>query len=263
MSHLKNEVKTIPLSELLEDFEIIKLDDRPEALVKSGMSFITDKYMGFGARFGLNMPYKLFDRKGNYLSHIGSIGQGPGEYINMYDSYIDDINDRIYILQWNATSVLVYDVNGNIYAPIPLPYCISKGIMHVDGNKERLYLGLLPFKDSGIEAVYWEQDFQGNIIQQIEPGHMAVYPDFSNEVSSYRNTTEKDFYIFYWQTRQDSLYHYDDVQKKLKPVFTIDFRNNPLMHDYGELPGHFLANVTTEINEVKKAFFRQKNQHMN
>jgi len=248
LSLFKQDVKTIPLSELLEDFRIIKLDDRPEALVKSGMTFITDNYIGFGARYDLKEPYKLFDRQGNYISSIGSIGQGAGEYTNIYADYIDEKNGRVYILPWNTTSVLVYDMQGNFLDPIRLPYRVPKGIMYVDGDKERLFIGALPFANYGVDAVFWEQDFQGNVIHEIEPGHMLIDPaDFSNEISSFKNTVEKDLYIFYWAPRQDSLYHYDDTGKKLKPVFTIDFKDDLVMHDYGELPGHFLANVTTDF----------------
>ena len=68
----------IPLSQLIDDFKIIKLDSKDEALVKSYFTHITDNYIGVYS--GRMIPYKLFDKEGNFLRTIGSIGQGPNEY---------------------------------------------------------------------------------------------------------------------------------------------------------------------------------------
>ncbi|MCD7938526.1 MAG: 6-bladed beta-propeller [Tannerellaceae bacterium] len=246
------EVQTIPLSELIEDVRFLKLDDRPEALVEAGLTFVTENYIGLGKiQFPQRMPYKLFDRQGNYLSTIGSIGQGPGEYTNMYADYIDEKNERVYILPWSAKFLLAYDFQGKPCDPIPLAYTVPKGVIQVDGDKQRVYVGIIPFENYDSDAVYWVQDFQGNVIHEVEAGHFYVYPDFSNEIKSQRNTADKSLYILYWESRQDSLYHYDELQQKLKPVFTIDFKGDIPMHDYGELPGYFLANITTDFKQVE------------
>jgi hypothetical protein len=40
----------------------------------------------------------MFDKNGKYLRQIGSLGQGPGEYIYITDFCLDTINHEIYIL---------------------------------------------------------------------------------------------------------------------------------------------------------------------
>ena len=68
----------IPLSFFTEKLEIVKLDSRDEALVGQTGVTISDNYiLVHGRRPNL---FKLFDRKGNFLTNIGAIGQGPGEY---------------------------------------------------------------------------------------------------------------------------------------------------------------------------------------
>lgn len=74
----------IPLSFFAEELEIVKLDNRDEALVgQTGMT-ISDNYILMHGR--QPNPFKLFDRKGNFLTNIGTIGQGPGEYQMVYDA---------------------------------------------------------------------------------------------------------------------------------------------------------------------------------
>lgn len=108
----------IPLSFFTEKLEIVKLDNRDEALVGQTGVTISDNYILVHGR--RPNPFKLFDRKGNFLTNIGAIGQGPGEYQMVYDAKLDEANNRIYILPWNASQLLVYDLQGNVLDPIPL-----------------------------------------------------------------------------------------------------------------------------------------------
>ena len=73
----------IPLSFFTEKLEIVKLDSRDEALVGQTGVTISDNYILVHGR--RPNPFKLFDRKGNFLTNIGAIGQGPGEYQMVYD----------------------------------------------------------------------------------------------------------------------------------------------------------------------------------
>ena len=109
----------IPLSFFAEELEIVKLDNRDEALVgQTGMT-ISDNYILMHGR--QPNPFKLFDRKGNFLTNIGTIGQGPGEYQMVYDAKLDEANNRIYILPWNASQLLVYDSQGSLRPDPALP----------------------------------------------------------------------------------------------------------------------------------------------
>ena len=97
---LLNETVTIPLSAFTaEELKIIKLDDADEALVKNSAALVSDNYILIqGSR---PVPSKLFEKKtGKFITDIGSYGQGPNEYVNIYDQQIDEANNRIFILPW-------------------------------------------------------------------------------------------------------------------------------------------------------------------
>ena len=36
------------------------------------------------------------------------------------------------------------------------------------------------------------------------------------------------------------LYHYNEADNRLAPSFTVNFKDNPILHDYIELPDYYL-----------------------
>ena len=235
----------IRLSQLVDDLEIIKLETRDTALVKSGYMAVSDRYMLLGSYL---MPCKLFDKNGTFLRQIGGLGQGPGEYTNIYDAQIDEVNNRIYMLPWTSNQLLVFDLDGNILPPIPLPARVPKGVFRVDTKKNLLTMGILPFHDLENKFVLWQQDLKGNVLQSISSTPYYTYDDYSNEVSSNRNAGSFDFFIFNWSAVQDSLYHYDAKENRLVPVFTANFGTQDIpKHTYTEFPGYYWVNIITEV----------------
>ena len=240
----------IPLSFFAEELEIVKLDNRDEALVgQTGMT-ISDNYILMHGR--QPNPFKLFDRKGNFLTNIGTIGQGPGEYQMVYDAKLDEANNRIYILPWNASQLLVYDSQGKVLDPIPLCLRCPKAKFSVDLPEDKVSVVVLPFK--GYPAVAWIQDLKGNRISCIEPGHLEAPQDFSNEVTAGFNLpgTFDVNILCIMPTRVDSLYQYDEDNSRLIPTFTLNFPNTDKIpwHGYGEWPHHFIGDFSEPPIEV-------------
>ena len=240
----------IPLSFFTEEMELVKLDNRDEALVGQTGVTVSDNYiLVYGSR---QNPFKLFDRKGKFLTNIGAIGQGPGEYQMVYDAKLDEANNRIYILPWNASQLLVYDLQGNVLDPIPLCLRCPKAKFNVDLSGGKVSVVLLPFK--GYPAVAWTQDLEGKRIDFIEPGHLEAPQDFSNEVTAGFNIPGVfDVNILcIMPTRVDSLYRYASVKNRLIPTFTLNFANTDKIpwHGYGEYPHHFVGNFSEPPVEV-------------
>jgi hypothetical protein len=247
LSKLKETVD-LPLSELIETLEIVKLDGRDEALV--GATNVTISENHILVRNNKSNPYKLFDRKtGKFLATIGSYGNGPGEYLNVYDDAIDEQHQRVYLLPWQTKKVLVYDFNGKILNPIPLPAFVPKGRIHINPKTNVLSVVRLPFRDN--PTICWAQKTTGDyaVINTFKSQALTLRPDYSNEVLSGKNTEGFDFYLStFYELRPDSLYHYDDQKNSLLPKFTLDFGKKPLkIHYYLELPHHFIGNVTVEL----------------
>ena len=138
----------LPLSYWVEDFEAVKLDGRDEALVGQGAVYVSDNYIVVNK--SNNVPCKLFRRDGSYIGSVGGIGQGPGEYQNVYDIQIDEQNGCIYLLPWRTKDILVYDMAGKYVKDIPLNkkyenLFVPKGKMKVDVANNRIAVMSLPF----------------------------------------------------------------------------------------------------------------------
>jgi hypothetical protein len=277
-SQLKETV-TIPLSALTEELKILKLDDADPALVKNTGVEITDNYiLVTGSK---EIPFKLFERKtGKFLNNIGSFGQGPNEYQNIYDQQLDEKNNRIYLLPWNTKKILVYDLEGKNLDPIPLCTNAPKGKFKVDTENATVIVSMLPF--TGAPGVVWLQTTDGKLLKYVEPGHLAVRPDFSNEVGAFKTGDNYHFSIFTFEPRADSLYRYDVSQNKLTPIFTLDFgRQERSIHGYGETANYYFGDTseprriddytqTTQNNRfyiidkgtLKGAFFKLENDFL-
>lgn len=243
----------LPLSFLTEKAEIIHLDNRDEALVSGERVLVSDNYLLVWNN--KQNPFKLFDRKGKFLTAIGSYGQGPNEYLNVYDAKLDEKNNRIYILPWQSAQLLVFDLEGNPQPTIPLCLRAPKGTFHVNLQDSTVAVVLLPFQ--GLPAIAWTQDFQGNRKEFIEPGHLEAPQDFSNEVVSYNNIpgTFDVNILCIMPTRVDSLYHYDYQNNRFRPCFTLNFKEDPIpWHGYGELPNHYMGDASYPVQESASRF---------
>ena len=242
LSLLKDTID-LPLSTFVSDFELVDLGEDEEALIKEtsggGSIAVSPNYKGIYSGTG----YKLFDKTGKYITSLSAQGQGPNEYaFSIYDSYIDEKNDRAYLLPMNGNKILVYDLKGNAQLYIPLAHETTKGKFYVDDQKKLLYVANMPFSDTA--STFWIQDFEGKLIKEIIAGHLKIVPpDFSNDINVSMNTEEIDYSVFHWKNTVDTLYHYNEADNRLAPSFTVNFKDNPILHDYIELPDYYLIRL--------------------
>ena len=242
LSLLKDTID-LPLSTFVSDFELVDLGEDEEALIKEtsggGSIAVSPNYIGIYSGTG----YKLFDKTGKYITSLSARGQGPNEYaFSIYDSYIDEKNDRAYLLPMNGNKILVYDLKGNAQPYIPFAHETTKGKFYVDEQKKLLYVANMPFSDTA--STFWMQDFEGKLIKEIIAGHLTIVPpDFSNDINVSMNTEEIDYSVFHWKNTVDTLYHYNEADNRLAPSFTVNFKDNPILHDYIELPDYYLIRL--------------------
>ena len=236
----------VPLSSLVESLEIIHLEDHDDAFIRPGRIYVTENFIG---RQTSQDAFKLFDRTGRFIGNVGAFGQGPGEYSStIYHAQICEIAGRVYLVPWNnITRILTYDLRGRFIEDevIPLAFTAPKVRFFVDNKNKQVVVFTLPFEGMN-DYVVWVQDFVGNVIQKISSEGFALPPDFSNEVVFARNTPNFDFSIMrFFQSKQDTLFHYDIENNVLKPVFTLNapIRPGEVIYSYLELPRHFLVDI--------------------
>jgi hypothetical protein len=206
----------VPLSELIESLEIVKLETIIPALIENAwFTEISDKYICIKTHGAF--PARLFDRKGKFICDLGKIGRGPGEYSQLYGLQIDDRNDLIYLSPFATTrKILVYDSKGNRQKEIPLAITQRKFKAFVSDKKIVTVLSM-PFK--GDSAICFQQTTDGKLLKKIAPAPYMLNGSFDGEVFVNHSTNDFDFY----NTAIDTLYHYNTVKNKLEAKFTCDF----------------------------------------
>ena len=111
--NLSEDVSTVPsllLSEAAKKLEIVPLEMTDESVLSDITEMqVTDHniWIDHGREFYI---YR-FSRSGKFLNRIGSIGQGPGEYVNYLTFLVDEDKKEVYIFSTN-NGVLVYDFEG-------------------------------------------------------------------------------------------------------------------------------------------------------
>ena len=230
----KTKGTVMSLGDLMESYEIIRLDNRDEALIKTypyGV-YVTDNYILLRPADVVS-PVKLFTRKGRYVADIGGVGQGPGEYLYLFSWLVDEKENRIYLGPGRADKVLVYDLKGN-YLPdevIRFGEIVHKSQIWVDYDKKNVVVVTLPFSanvNSNFaisKNVCWVQNREGDIVHRIPVNHYGLIGDYSNALVARRNVDAISFSISevpMLRTRPDTLYHYDAVKNIITPCFTKD-----------------------------------------
>ena len=248
------------ISELAAEPEFIALDSRVEAFATGYNYAFSDHYICIGA--SMRGPAKLYDRAtGKFLCDVGTIGRGPGEYLNTYGApRIDEEDGTIWLLPWQTKTLLGFDIaTGKFKKEVPLKYGVPKGQFSVDSKAGTVTVAALPFRDL-VPMIAWQQDMQGNLIWEIPSGHLTLTPDFSNEIESNGNVEGAfDLSLITWSGGSDSLYVINEG--RLDPVYTIDFNTKEVesedynlnvnedapIHSYIMLPDRFITSVSYPV----------------
>ena len=244
----------IPLSHLVEDLEIIPLENKDEAYVRNTSIRISENYILLHS--SRNMPFKLFTRKGKFVCNIGSVSHLPGGYTQVYDFQLDEVHNRIYLMPWNATELIVYDLQGRLQPSMPLnspdekPWKLPKSVFHVDGDKQEITVFTLPWENN--PRMVWVQDFQGRVLKEQPPTLFNFARTYSYEIHHNYNGDAFEFSLLdFALQKEDTLYHYESDTNRLLPAFTLDFPEGKiLIHDHQELPTCFIGTLVGRMEQV-------------
>ena len=244
----------IPLSQLVEDLEIIPLENKDEAYVRNTSIRISENYILLHS--SRNMPFKLFTRKGKFVCNIGSVSSLPGGYTQVYDFHLDELHNRIYLMPWNATELIVYDLQGRLQPSIPLnspneeTWKLPKSVFHVDGEKQEITVFTLPWENN--PRMVWVQDFQGRVLREQPPTPFNLAGTYSYEIHHNYNDDAFEFSLLdFAPQKEDTLYHYESDTNRLLPAFTLDFPEGKIqIHDHQELPTCFIGTLIGRMEQV-------------
>ena len=94
----------------------------------------------------------VFDREGRFIRKIGSVGQGPGEYVSISDFTVDRDNKTVYIEDGRLPRIHKYDIaTGKLIQTIGLERSSREGsafINHIVHIGENLYASAIFYNHS-------------------------------------------------------------------------------------------------------------------
>ena len=97
-------------SSLFKSLKIVPLETNELCLIgRINKIMVFDQYIFVLDNTIANSLY-MFDKEGRFIRKIGSVGQGPGEYIGISDFAIDRVNRTIYIIGSRLPRIHKYDL---------------------------------------------------------------------------------------------------------------------------------------------------------
>ena len=240
----RNKVLDIPLSMLIDSLEIIRLDTCNEALVGGfGFCDFSEHYIVV-SQYG--KPSLLFTRAGKFVSQLGAIGKGPGEYIfNPWGAQIDEKHGKIFMFPTNASNFIEYDIQGNYARGIPAAYNTTAGHILVDYDAKQILVIqiLMSTRTFNSGPPVWLQDFDGNAVwATYEPIKKMIGGGFSNEPLLHDRSNDGVELSFNRYTEiPDSVFYFDIHNRYLIPRFTATFEGETPRHLYYKAADYYLV----------------------
>ena len=256
VSKIEQQIK-LPLSTLVKDWKLLKLENTSkEALVLPAYIYPSENYILIHPG-EFNRGAMLFDKTGKYLFDIGKKGDGPGEIIaNMSYIVMDEDNDCVYIRDHKPSRILKYRLStGEYLADIPLGYPKAFDFILNPENESLIVTNPPNHKiEEGIPWV-WEQDFQGNILQELP--HKIYNRNLEYRFRIWSRNNKVVFFDYNLPGRKDTLCHYDIPTNRLKPHFTVDFGSEAPNHQYEDTSDFYLVTLINEVG-IGKPFIPTK-----
>ena len=113
------------VSEIVKDFTIVPLEltDENQIMDASEVRIAKDKIFVLDCYSPTNKTLHVFDMEGNYMGHVGTAGQGPGEYIMPMYFMINETGNLIYIRDMATNKLLAYNIETyDFVKEIPLEF---------------------------------------------------------------------------------------------------------------------------------------------
>lgn len=240
---------TLKLSDITDNFTIIRLEDNDKAFVKCWKTAVSDNYILIIPHAG--EPSKLFAHDGHFIAEVGKVGNGPGEYSFLYDGMLDEDQNAVYLSQFSG-SVYRYDLQGNFIDNVGLPVG-GKAALAKDsqGGISAVSLSFSDFNSTPIAATI---SIDGELkTTDYPPLHTSMADGegqnngFSNEVFSYRCVDNNVFL----NTAVDTMYVYDPKGNRIYPRAVLNRINSSDDNEFimaVELPQGILMGVHGKNN---------------
>ncbi len=198
-------------SDFIENYDFVPLQTKKESLIGNVDKVITTKNDIYMLDIFSTKSVFKFSRKGEFVSKIGFLGDGPGGYTLPLDFEIDLNQEKIFVLD-NGVRLCVYDLDGSFIENKPLSSFTANRVAVLDK-------GDLAWLQGGIEDKLLVTN---NELKNIQ----SFFSYRSQEIEIIPSQTfqkTKNNQIVFRQNFNDTVYVMDN--KRPVPKLYLDFQN--------------------------------------
>lgn len=156
------------LSNDIKDIKFVPLETSSKCLISEIRTIIENEEYIF-VRDNKGKSILRYDKKGKYISKIGKIGKGPGEYLEIFDFSLIPKTQELLILDFNFNKLLRFNYEGEYISKIPMKN-LPFGFVALSKEKIACYFGRMTsfnMHDDLNQLYYY--DFEGNMTSSYFP----------------------------------------------------------------------------------------------
>ena len=248
------------ISALVDSCRVIKLENRPEALVGqvTKMAF-TDKriYLYHQEKYLM-----AFDYEGKYREQIGTIGKGPYEYIYLNNFTVNENGSLILGQPHHLDQFIIYNSKGQGQVMVPRKLDIMADVMIVNDNQvaEFGYQGVSWNNTDDKNICLYIHDYSGKTILGLNPLYQARAVQIGSVWLNNSIYRFKDQFRVHFA--RDTLFNLDIKTGALSPlaVFTAsqngyDYPKLVKEREAGGIQTDYNGRVYAEINAETPGYY--------
>jgi hypothetical protein len=206
----------VDFDEYFSKFKVIALETTPESVIGgiNRLKVFEDKIYIIDWQTNSLL---VFDMSGKFIFKIKRVGNGQGEYVNLHDFAIDDVNNQIIIYSHRPYKIIYYGLNGE-FIKEKRAHNFFDFISYSDGK-----LLLLDLRGSNDKALI-SDDEDSN-----EKKFFLTKTEDINFIGNRRFNTpflSKDYTVHVTLPFTYTIYNYQD--DSLRPKYYLNFKENQI-----------------------------------